>query len=140
MTITLLVIAYLSLTPAYTRSTLVSARGENSASQSFFILMSGSFTKCKKCNVNIPILNPPEFCPVCKTEVIIDSHASRFYITDQRVNKSKDQKKTPELKRRWVELENTKGKVYYHNSDTGEDRWTKPSDFDAMVTPSTIRK
>jgi hypothetical protein len=40
-----------------------------------------------------------------------------------------------EARCRWVEIEARPGKVYYHNTETGEDSWEKPIDFSAKVEP-----
>jgi hypothetical protein len=38
--------------------------------------------------------------------------------------------KKPRMKR-WAELTSKRGRTYYHNTETGEDRWDKPADLDA---------
>ncbi|KAG2532116.1 hypothetical protein JM18_000575 [Phytophthora kernoviae] len=34
-------------------------------------------------------------------------------------------------RKRWAVLQSRKGRAYYHNTETGEDRWDKPADIDA---------
>ncbi|POM76988.1 Zinc ion binding protein [Phytophthora palmivora] len=34
-------------------------------------------------------------------------------------------------RKRWAVLTSKRGRTYYHNTETGEDRWDKPADLDA---------
>ncbi|ETV92862.1 hypothetical protein H310_12899 [Aphanomyces invadans] len=88
------------------------------------------FVKCPSCNVNIPKQDLREVdgdmhCTVCKARLpseVLSSAASASTAL-----------KTI-TKRRWVELKSKRGRTYYHNNDTGEDRWDMPPDFAFVST------
>ncbi|OQR95572.1 hypothetical protein THRCLA_07749 [Thraustotheca clavata] len=91
--------------------------------------MSDRFVKCPSCNVNIPKQDldleqdASPHCTVCKKPL-----PRALFESAEKINVVK-----PEMKKRWIELKSRRGKTYYHNNETGEDRWDKPSDCDVCV-------
>ncbi|CAK4635682.1 hypothetical protein LEN26_017502 [Aphanomyces euteiches] len=88
------------------------------------------FVKCPSCKVNIPKQDVVEkdgqaICTVCKKSF----SAELLSATPVPVAAPKTT-----TKRRWIELKSKRGKTYYHNNETGEDRWDMPPDFDVVAT------
>ncbi|KAH9074547.1 hypothetical protein Ae201684P_022353 [Aphanomyces euteiches] len=88
------------------------------------------FVKCPSCKVNIPKQDVVEkdgqaICTVCKKPF----SAELLSATPVPVAAPKTT-----TKRRWIELKSKRGKTYYHNNETGEDRWDMPPDFDVVAT------
>ncbi|RHX99456.1 hypothetical protein DYB36_011892 [Aphanomyces astaci] len=92
------------------------------------------FVKCPSCKVNIPkqdlVVLAGESdvvsCTVCKAN--LPSHVLSATTTSAAAAP-----KTT-TKRRWIELVSKRGRTYYHNNDTGEDRWDVPPDFEVVST------
>ncbi|KAF0717809.1 Aste57867_2081 [Aphanomyces stellatus] len=87
------------------------------------------FVKCPSCKVNIPKddiarQEGDPSCTVCKKPIPSDVLSATAAPAAPKMT----------TKRRWIELKSKRGKTYYHNNDTGEDRWDMPPDFEAVET------
>ncbi|TYZ63838.1 hypothetical protein PybrP1_001434 [[Pythium] brassicae (nom. inval.)] len=124
-------------------------RGVNGASSA---TLNARFIKCAGCKVNVPkddmvALGKCTVCGRAYEPVVLpggDAIAVEFVafggVGDAAKAPSNASSSSPAAaaeapakprRRRWVELQSRKGRTYYHNSETGEDRWDKPGDFDA---------
>uniref|UniRef100_A0AAV1VAS8 WW domain-containing protein n=1 Tax=Peronospora matthiolae TaxID=2874970 RepID=A0AAV1VAS8_9STRA len=92
------------------------------------------FIKCAGCNVNVPkddMLSLGK-CTVCgrpygagaRTDGMNREIATVAFNRDGAAEVKKKRK-------RWAVLTSKRGRVYYHNTETGEDRWDQPADLDA---------
>lgn len=99
------------------------------STKAFTAVVNGQFIKCGKCKVNIPRqdVENSKICTICGEELTWEENLAEQM-------PKQEQKKKKMIKRRWVQVETNKGKIYYHNSETGQDTWTKPPDFDAPAS------
>ncbi|KDO23219.1 hypothetical protein SPRG_11151 [Saprolegnia parasitica CBS 223.65] len=90
--------------------------------------ISDRFVKCPACHVNIPkqdlAMGEAPACTVCHAPLPATLFAEAASAAPAK----------PATQRRWVALTSRRGKTYYHNNETGEDRWDKPSDFETTVS------
>ena len=95
--------------------------------------LASEYVKCGACGINIPSKDVeiyrergscPVGCPFGK-EGALESAQVDVSLKSVKGEQKKEQ-------RRWAAITTKDGNVYYHNSSTGEDRWEKPADFDAM--------
>lgn len=128
-------------------------RGVNGASS---VTLNERFIKCAGCNVNVPkddmiALGKCTVCGRVYEPVVLpggDAIAVEFVAFSQEkaagsarenatsttttaTNLTSQAKAEAPRRKRWVELQSRKGRTYYHNTETGEDRWDKPADIDA---------
>lgn len=117
-------------------------RGVNGASSA---TLNARFIKCAGCKVNVPkddmvALGKCSVCGRAYEPVVLhggDAIAVEFVAFGDGANAPSNapsaaaEAPAKPRRRRWVELQSRKGRTYYHNSETGEDRWDKPGDFDA---------
>ena len=100
------------------------------------------FIKCPKCKVNIPEhdlldVDIPR-CTLCNAVMNLQ-HNESIEIEQPPSAFAKAQNTNQTSFKRWVEVKTKTGKTYYHNSETGQDQWTKPSDFGATADPNPFR-
>ncbi|EQC29736.1 hypothetical protein SDRG_12508 [Saprolegnia diclina VS20] len=90
--------------------------------------ISDRFVKCPACHVNIPkqdlAMGEAPACTVCHAPLPTTLFAAAASAAPAK----------PTIQHRWVALTSRRGKTYYHNNETGEDRWDKPSDFETTVS------
>lgn len=94
------------------------------------------FVKCPNCNVNISKTDFLKIgkCSICNHQWInTDVECVEFEKCDVNIEKKKNRK-------RWVVLVSKRGKEYYHNTETGEDQWERPPDYDAEVSGDQFGK
>uniref|UniRef100_K3X873 WW domain-containing protein n=1 Tax=Globisporangium ultimum (strain ATCC 200006 / CBS 805.95 / DAOM BR144) TaxID=431595 RepID=K3X873_GLOUD len=125
------------------------ARGVNGASS---VTLNERFIKCAGCKVNVPkddmiALGKCTVCGRAYEPVVLDggnaiavefvafetnsSSSSSTSATTSAAAEGNVAKQDLPRRKRWAELTSRKGRTYYHNTETGEDRWDKPADFDA---------
>ncbi|CAH0522447.1 unnamed protein product [Peronospora belbahrii] len=119
------------------------SRGMNGATSG---TLNERFIKCTGCKVNIPKDDMVALgkCTVCgrvyETVTTADGRGGSEVITvafDNTGTTSITEVKKPKRKR-WAVLTSKKGRTYYHNTETGEDRWDKPVDLDADAADNTF--
>lgn len=111
-------------------------RGVNGASSA---TLNARFIKCAGCNVNVPKDDMLALgkCTVCGRAYAPPTAAAAECVAfdappvASTAAGAAAAAETKPRRRRWVELQSRKGRTYYHNSETGEDRWDKPADLDA---------
>lgn len=109
----------------------MATRGVNGAASG---TLNERFIRCEGCRVNVPKEDMLALgkCTVCGrpyeavvtadgkgTEVATVAFTGKVTIEQQAKRK------------RWAVLESKRGRTYYHNTETGEDRWDKPADLEA---------
>jgi hypothetical protein len=102
-------------------------RGVNGASASS---LNDRFIKCPECKVNIPkedMLSNGK-CTVCGRVYEVEYHTQTFDATSTNTQQNHPKKKA---RKRWIVMRSKRDREFYHNTETGEDRWDKPADFDA---------
>ncbi|OQR99708.1 hypothetical protein ACHHYP_04873 [Achlya hypogyna] len=93
--------------------------------------VSDRFVKCPSCHVNIPkadLALDEGRAPTC---TLCHKPLPAALFADAALAPAPAKTAT---QRRWVELKSRRGKTYYHNNETGEDRWDKPADLDVTVS------
>lgn len=119
-------------------------RGVNGASSA---TLNARFIKCAGCKVNVPKDDMIALgkCTVCGCVYEPIALAGGDVIEVEFVAFSGDQAGAAQSlsnaaaaggaeaprRKRWVALQSRKGRMYYHNTETGEDSWDKPADIDA---------
>lgn len=104
----------------------MASRGVNGASES---TLNDRFIKCEGCNVNIPKEDMIKAgnCTVCR----------RVPSNIRQLNMVEFTEATPKKiskRKRWTVLISKKGREYYYNTETGEECWEKPADFEAFAS------
>ena len=99
------------------------------------------FIKCAGCSINVPKEDMLSLgkCTVCgrsydavaRTDGMNPKIATVAFIGDGAAEVKKKRK-------RWAVLTSKRGRVYYHNTETGEDRWDQPADLDANAVEDTF--
>lgn len=95
------------------------------------------FLSCFQCKVKINMVQDPvpTQCPLCQ-HVLPEGSLKAFSTrTTEDDDEKKKKEEVPERKRLWVIAQNKEGKPYFHNTQTGEDQWRKPTDYEETVTP-----
>ena len=82
-------------------------------------------TACHK----VPYLDEP----ACR--VVYPNFAADLAVVEVTKSPGNVPTKTRQKQRRWLKMEGRGGKQYWHNTQTGEDRWERPSDFAAEDVP-----
>lgn len=116
----------------------MAARGLNGAST---VTLNARFIKCGGCNVNIPKEDMLALgkCTVCgrpyETEKTtmdgVNAECVVFQPGEEAAAAVDTAPPVKKQRKRWAVLVSKRGKTYYHNTETGEDRWTAPPDLDA---------
>ncbi|EEY60516.1 uncharacterized protein PITG_13225 [Phytophthora infestans T30-4] len=109
----------------------MATRGVNGAASG---TLNERFIKCEGCGVNVPKEDMLELskCTVCGRpyEVVVTDNGRGIEV--ETVAFDGIEMVEEKLKRkRWAVLTSKRGRTYYHNTETGEDRWDKPADLDA---------
>ena len=114
-------------------------RGVNGASSA---TLNERFIKCTACKVNIPKDDMLALgkCTVCGKAYTPDAARTLQFTsgnssTNNSDANSKGDATSKPKRKRWVVLVSKKGREYYHNVETGEDRWDKPAAIDADAAP-----
>ena len=99
------------------------------------------FIKCAGCSINVPKEDMLSLgkCTVCgrsydavaRTDGMNPKIATVAITGDGAAEVKKKRK-------RWAVLTSKRGRVYYHNTETGEDRWDQPADLDANAVEDTF--
>ncbi|CAI5705258.1 unnamed protein product [Peronospora farinosa] len=93
------------------------------------------FIKCAGCHVNVPKDDMLALgkCTVCNYSysavVTEDGRGIEVATVAFDANGAAEEKKLQ--RKRWAVLTSKLGRVFYHNTETGEDRWDKPVDLEA---------
>ncbi|CAI5741868.1 unnamed protein product [Peronospora destructor] len=107
-------------------------RGVNGATSG---TLNERFIKCAGCRVNVPKDDMLALgkCTVCncpyKAVVTEDGRGIEVAMVAFDGHGAPGEKKPP--RKRWAVLTSKRGRTFYHNSETGEDRWDKPTDLEA---------
>ncbi|KAG7398931.1 Beclin-1 [Phytophthora boehmeriae] len=113
----------------------MATRGVNGAASR---TLNERFIKCEGCRVNVPKEDMLALgkCTVCGRvyEVVVTADGRGIEVETVAFGASSGAaaaaEKAPKRKR-WAVLQSRKGRMYYHNTETGEDRWDKPADIEA---------
>ncbi|KAL7681292.1 putative WW domain-containing protein [Plasmopara halstedii] len=112
----------------------MATRGVNGATTG---TLNERFIKCEGCHVNVPKEDMLTLgkCTLCGRpyEVVVTADGKEIEVATvafDRTGITAVEKKTKQRKR-WAVLLSKRGRTYYHNTETGEDRWDKPADLDA---------
>ncbi|CAI5720684.1 unnamed protein product [Hyaloperonospora brassicae] len=97
------------------------------------------FIKCTNCRVNVPKEDMLSLgtCTVCKRpyEAVVartdGTTPATATVAFDRSGAPAIDRSTPKRRKRWAVLTSKRGRVYYHNTETGEDRWDEPPDVAA---------
>ncbi|RLN31695.1 hypothetical protein BBJ28_00008151 [Nothophytophthora sp. Chile5] len=118
----------------------MATRGVNGAASG---TLNERFIKCEGCRVNVPKEDMLSLgkCTVCGRvyEAVATPDGRGIQVATVAFAAS-GTAPTAEKKvglKRWAVLQSKKGRTYYHNSETGEDRWDKPADLDADAWGAT---
>ncbi|POM68352.1 Zinc ion binding protein [Phytophthora palmivora] len=108
----------------------MATRGVNGAASG---TLNERFIKCEGCRVNVPKEDMLALgkCTVCGRpyEAVVTADGRGIEVATVAFHGA-----TAEVKpkrKRWAVLTSKRGRTYYHNTETGEDRWDKPADLDA---------
>ncbi|KAG6580064.1 Zinc ion binding protein [Phytophthora cinnamomi] len=112
----------------------MATRGVNGAASG---TLNERFIKCEGCRVNVPKEDMLALgqCSVCARpyapEATADGRGVQVAtVAFDGVGAAPAEEKKPRRKR-WAVLTSKRGRTYYHNTETGEDRWDTPADLDA---------
>ncbi|KAE9003049.1 hypothetical protein PR003_g18923 [Phytophthora rubi] len=109
----------------------MATRGVNGAASG---TLNERFIKCDGCRVNVPKEDMLALgqCTLCARpyEPADGRGAEVATVAFAGVGAAPAEEKKPRRKR-WAVLTSKRGRTYYHNTETGEDRWDKPADLDA---------
>ncbi|KAH7460443.1 hypothetical protein KRP22_008374 [Phytophthora ramorum] len=112
----------------------MATRGVNGAASG---TLNERFIKCAGCRVNVPKEDMLALgkCTVCgrpyEAAVTPDGRGIEVAtVAFDGVGAAPVEDKKP-TRKRWAVLTSKRGRSYYHNTETGEDRWDKPADLDA---------
>ncbi|KAG1690906.1 hypothetical protein DVH05_027365 [Phytophthora capsici] len=114
----------------------MATRGVNGAASG---TLNERFIKCEGCRVNVPKEDMLALgkCTVCGRvyEPVVTKDGRGIEVAtvafDGTGAASAATAENKPKRKRWAVLLSKRGKTYYHNTETGEDRWDKPADLDA---------
>ncbi|KAG7388847.1 Beclin-1 [Phytophthora pseudosyringae] len=111
----------------------MAARGVNGAASG---TLNERFIKCAGCRVNVPKEDMLALgqCTVCGRayEAVVAADGRGIEVATvafEGDGAAATEKKA--TRKRWAVLASKRGRTYYHNTETGEDRWDRPADLDA---------
>ncbi|KAI9912760.1 hypothetical protein PsorP6_005820 [Peronosclerospora sorghi] len=107
------------------------SRGVNGATSG---TLNERFIKCVGCNVNVPKEDMLSLgkCTICgRPYEPVATEDGREEIATVGFDDTVATAEQKTKRKRWAVLTSKRGRTYYHNTETGEDRWDKPSDLDA---------
>ncbi|KAG2951519.1 hypothetical protein JG687_00000527 [Phytophthora cactorum] len=111
----------------------MATRGVNGAASG---TLNERFIRCEGCRVNVPKEDMLALgkCTVCGRpyEAVVTADGRGIEVETvafDGVGAAVVEKKPS--RKRWAVLTSKRGRAYYHNTETGEDRWDKPADLDA---------
>ncbi|KUF66357.1 hypothetical protein AM587_10010630 [Phytophthora nicotianae] len=118
----------------------MATRGVNGAASG---TLNERFIRCEGCRVNVPKEDMLALgkCTVCGRpyEAVVTADGRGIEVETvafDGVGAAAVEKKP--TRKRWAVLTSKRGRTYYHNTETGEDRWDKPADLDAEAVEDTF--
>ncbi|ETP34699.1 hypothetical protein F442_17011 [Phytophthora nicotianae P10297] len=118
----------------------MATRGVNGAASG---TLNERFIRCEGCRVNVPKEDMLALgkCTVCGRpyEAVVTADGRGIEVETVAFDgvgaAAVEEKPT---RKRWAVLTSKRGRTYYHNTETGEDRWDKPADLDAEAVEDTF--
>ncbi|RLN97334.1 hypothetical protein BBJ28_00003433 [Nothophytophthora sp. Chile5] len=119
----------------------MATRGVNGAASG---TLNERFIKCEGCRVNVPKEDMLSLgkCTVCgrvyEAVATPDGRGIQVATVAFAASGAASTAEKKVVRKRWAVLQSKKGRTYYHNTETGEDRWDKPADLDADAVEDTF--